>query len=255
MSGVEKRIAGLLVVERGIVRTRDRFSVSWPGSISARARFAGRPEGFAGRRFRKGSDCTQCLDIAIIGAARQGLHSARSSAKKLVVLLVDKRPFCDAARSFSAGKCCGGLLAPDAPKNGSPSLDWDCPGMSWKDLSFSWSGQSTFSRGSSGIINALCEHGSPGIRFLAAVNGSAERRNEDKFPFPILSIRRYFFQLKFLQADRTLRGEGKNSGRSGRSIFSGPSADDTPGGHFQGNILPYRNGWRAAAAYLTSHPY
>ncbi|MBN1395396.1 MAG: FAD-binding protein [Pirellulales bacterium] len=50
-------------------------------------------------------------DAAIIGAGPAGATLARLLADKYKILLVDKRPADD-----DRGKCCGGLLAPDAQK-------------------------------------------------------------------------------------------------------------------------------------------
>jgi flavin-dependent dehydrogenase len=56
------------------------------------------------------------FDIAIIGAGPAGSTLARLIGNSYKVLLVDKRSFSDTPRPFSAGKCCGGLLAPDAQR-------------------------------------------------------------------------------------------------------------------------------------------
>ncbi len=56
------------------------------------------------------------FDLAIIGAGPAGATLARLIGKTYKVLLVDKRSFSEAPRPFSAGKCCGGLLAPDAQR-------------------------------------------------------------------------------------------------------------------------------------------
>jgi len=56
------------------------------------------------------------FDIAIIGAGPAGATLARLIGNRYRILLVDKRPFSDAPRRFSARKCCGGLLAPDAQR-------------------------------------------------------------------------------------------------------------------------------------------
>ena len=56
------------------------------------------------------------FDIAIIGAGPAGATLARLIGKSYRVLLVDKRPFSDIPHRFSARKCCGGLLAPDAQR-------------------------------------------------------------------------------------------------------------------------------------------
>ena len=53
-------------------------------------------------------------DIAIIGAGPAGSTLARLLAEHSKVLLVDKRPLDQSPEKNSAGKCCGGLLAPDA---------------------------------------------------------------------------------------------------------------------------------------------
>ena len=56
------------------------------------------------------------FDLAIIGAGPAGATLARLIGKSYKVLLVDKRSFFDVPGPFSAGKCCGGLLAPDAQR-------------------------------------------------------------------------------------------------------------------------------------------
>jgi geranylgeranyl reductase len=56
------------------------------------------------------------FDLAIIGAGPAGGTLARLVGKSYKVLLVDKRSFSDVPRRFSARKCCGGLLAPDAQR-------------------------------------------------------------------------------------------------------------------------------------------
>ena len=53
-------------------------------------------------------------DVAIIGAGPAGATLARLIAPKYKVLLVEKRRLDDPASYEKAGKCCGGLLAPDA---------------------------------------------------------------------------------------------------------------------------------------------
>lgn len=52
-------------------------------------------------------------DIVIIGAGPAGATLARLLDKKYSVLLIDKRSFND---GNSMGKCCGGLISPDAQK-------------------------------------------------------------------------------------------------------------------------------------------
>jgi len=52
-------------------------------------------------------------DLAIIGAGPAGATLARLVGQRYRVLLVDRRPL-DEPHSLSLGKCCGGLLAPDA---------------------------------------------------------------------------------------------------------------------------------------------
>lgn len=56
------------------------------------------------------------FDLAIIGAGPAGSTLARLVGRSYRVLLVDKRAFSDASGRFSGGKCCGGLLAPDAQR-------------------------------------------------------------------------------------------------------------------------------------------
>jgi geranylgeranyl diphosphate/geranylgeranyl-bacteriochlorophyllide a reductase len=53
-------------------------------------------------------------DVAIIGGGPAGATLARLIGESYKVLLVDKRQIISSPESFSAGKCCGGLLAPDA---------------------------------------------------------------------------------------------------------------------------------------------
>jgi geranylgeranyl diphosphate/geranylgeranyl-bacteriochlorophyllide a reductase len=56
------------------------------------------------------------FDLAIIGAGPAGATLARLIGKRYRVLLVDKRLLSDGPCRFSTGKCCGGLLAPDAQR-------------------------------------------------------------------------------------------------------------------------------------------
>jgi geranylgeranyl reductase len=53
-------------------------------------------------------------DIAIIGAGPAGSTLARLLAGRYRILLVEKRPLDENPREDCPGKCCGGLLAPDA---------------------------------------------------------------------------------------------------------------------------------------------
>ncbi|MDY6827638.1 MAG: FAD-dependent monooxygenase [Bacillota bacterium] len=53
-------------------------------------------------------------DIVIVGAGPAGATLARLISSKYKVLIVDKR--FDPAHESIRGKCCGGLLAPDAQK-------------------------------------------------------------------------------------------------------------------------------------------
>jgi flavin-dependent dehydrogenase len=55
-------------------------------------------------------------DIAIIGAGPSGATLARLIGKRYRVLLIDKRDFAEPTESKPYGKCCGGLLAPDAQR-------------------------------------------------------------------------------------------------------------------------------------------
>jgi geranylgeranyl reductase len=55
-------------------------------------------------------------DIAIIGAGPAGATLARLIGERYNVLLIDKRGLIDEPEGLSSGKCCGGLLAPDAQK-------------------------------------------------------------------------------------------------------------------------------------------
>ncbi len=56
------------------------------------------------------------FDIAIVGAGPAGATLARLIGNRYRVLLVDKRPLIEGSQTFSAAKCCGGLLAPDAQR-------------------------------------------------------------------------------------------------------------------------------------------
>jgi flavin-dependent dehydrogenase len=53
-------------------------------------------------------------DVAIVGAGPAGSTLARLLANCCKVLLIDKRPLADESDGRTLGKCCGGLLAPDA---------------------------------------------------------------------------------------------------------------------------------------------
>ena len=53
-------------------------------------------------------------DVAIIGAGPAGATLARLIGDQYKVLLIEKRQLCEESEEFSALKCCGGLLAPDA---------------------------------------------------------------------------------------------------------------------------------------------
>jgi len=53
-------------------------------------------------------------DVAIIGAGPAGTTLARLIGNQYKVLLIEKRRLPDRSDKFSAIKCCGGLLAPDA---------------------------------------------------------------------------------------------------------------------------------------------
>lgn len=55
-------------------------------------------------------------DIAIVGAGPAGSTLARLIGKNYRVLLIDKKQHVDLSKTVSKGKCCGGLLAPDAQK-------------------------------------------------------------------------------------------------------------------------------------------
>jgi len=55
-------------------------------------------------------------DLAIIGAGPAGATLARLVGENYQVLLVDKRSLPADPYHISAGKCCGGLLAPDAQR-------------------------------------------------------------------------------------------------------------------------------------------
>jgi len=53
-------------------------------------------------------------DVAIIGAGPAGATLARLIGKTCKVLMLERRGLLDRYRESSPGKCCGGLLAPDA---------------------------------------------------------------------------------------------------------------------------------------------
>lgn len=53
-------------------------------------------------------------DIAIIGAGPAGSTLARLIGEKFNTVIIDKRCFRDFPEKYGSGKCCGGLLAPDA---------------------------------------------------------------------------------------------------------------------------------------------
>jgi flavin-dependent dehydrogenase len=55
-------------------------------------------------------------DVAVIGGGPGGATLARLIGETYRVLLIDKREFADSSGTFSARKCCGGLLAPDAQR-------------------------------------------------------------------------------------------------------------------------------------------
>ncbi|MBT8406548.1 MAG: FAD-dependent monooxygenase, partial [Deltaproteobacteria bacterium] len=55
-------------------------------------------------------------DVAIIGGGPAGATLARLIGEKYRVLLVDKRQLTNSPESSLSGKCCGGLLAPDAQR-------------------------------------------------------------------------------------------------------------------------------------------
>jgi geranylgeranyl reductase len=55
-------------------------------------------------------------DIAIIGTGPAGATLARLIGERYNVLLIDKRGLIDERGGLPSGKCCGGLLAPDAQK-------------------------------------------------------------------------------------------------------------------------------------------
>ena len=56
------------------------------------------------------------FDVAIIGAGPAGVTLARLIGGHYKVLLIDKRKLTERSESLSSGKCCGGLLAPDAQR-------------------------------------------------------------------------------------------------------------------------------------------
>lgn len=55
-------------------------------------------------------------DIAIVGAGPAGSTLARLLGQRYKILLIDPRPLSEEAAGRGQGKCCGGLLAPDAQK-------------------------------------------------------------------------------------------------------------------------------------------
>jgi len=55
-------------------------------------------------------------DVAIVGAGPAGATLARLIGQRCRVLLVDKRQRDSRSGDFTAAKCCGGLLAPDAQR-------------------------------------------------------------------------------------------------------------------------------------------
>ena len=55
-------------------------------------------------------------DLAIVGAGPAGATLARLVGGSYKILCIDKRPAVGTPGGFSTGKCCGGLLAPDAQK-------------------------------------------------------------------------------------------------------------------------------------------
>ncbi|MCK5000014.1 MAG: FAD-binding protein [Anaerohalosphaera sp.] len=53
-------------------------------------------------------------DVAIIGAGPAGSTLARLIGEKYKTVIIDKRCFRNIPEGYGSGKCCGGLLAPDA---------------------------------------------------------------------------------------------------------------------------------------------
>ena len=53
-------------------------------------------------------------DIAIIGAGPGGSTLGRLIGNQFNTVIIDKRNFMDMPGPYGSGKCCGGLLAPDA---------------------------------------------------------------------------------------------------------------------------------------------
>jgi len=53
-------------------------------------------------------------EIAIIGAGPAGSTLARLVGEQFNTVIIDKRCFADMPKPYGSGKCCGGLLAPDA---------------------------------------------------------------------------------------------------------------------------------------------
>ena len=65
-------------------------------------------------------------DLAVIGAGPAGATLARLVGERYRVLLVDKRSLPADPSHIPAGKCCGGLLAPDAQR-GQESINRQLP--------------------------------------------------------------------------------------------------------------------------------
>ena len=143
------------------------------------------------------------FDIAIIGAGPAGATLARLIGKSYRVLLVDKRPFADVPHSFSARKCCGGLLAPDAQRMlselglGLPRSVLEGPQLFVvKAIDIQQGLERYYQRHYVNIDRQEFDSW-----LLSMVPSNVETRTN--YHFKSYSSEDDFFQLKFLQGDRT----------------------------------------------------